>query len=45
MRREVVNSDSKYPKLVRLWYLFWIKRMDAYANASMGTGFGWGGTF
>ena len=45
MREEVVNPNSKTPKLIRMWYLFRIKRMDAFANASMGTGFGWGAHF
>lgn len=40
-RLEVINPNSKYPKLIRLYWLFWIKRCDAFNNASMGTG--WGG--
>lgn len=40
MRAEVVNPKSKKSKLVRLYYLLRIKKMDAYHNASMGTDFG-----
>lgn len=45
MRSEVVNPQSSVPKLVRLWYYYRIKRMDAFNNASMGTGFGSGACF
>ena len=45
MRAEVINPNSSVPKLVRLFWLYRIKRMDAFANASMGTGFGWGAKF
>ena len=45
MRSEVVNPKSKVPKLIRLYYLFRIKRMDAFNNASMGTDFGRGAFF
>ena len=45
MRNEVINPKSKVPRWLRLFYLFRIKRMDAFANASMGTGFGYGASF
>lgn len=45
MRSEVVRNDSKVPKLIRLWYFYRIKRMDAFNNASMGTGWKTGATF
>ena len=45
MRAEVVNPKSKTPKLTRLWYFYRIKRMDAFNNASMGTGWGSGAKF
>lgn len=45
MRAEVINSKSKTPKLIRLWYFYRIKRMDAFNNASMGTGWGSGANF
>ena len=45
MRSEVVHNDSKVPKLIRLWYFYRIKQMDAFNNASMGTGWGTGATF
>lgn len=44
-RVQVVNPYSKVPKCIRLWYLFYIKRCDAYNNASMGTDFGSGASF
>lgn len=45
MRAEVVNPNSKKSKLIRLYYLFRIKKMDAFHNASMGTDFGAGAEF
>ena len=45
MREEVVNPNSKKSTLVRLWYLFRIKRSDAFANASMGTNLNSGAQF
>jgi serine O-acetyltransferase len=45
MREDVVNPNSKAPKLLRMFYLFKIKRMDAFNNASMGTDFGGGAQF
>ena len=45
MRAEVVNPNSKKNKLLRLWYLYRIKRSDAFANASMGTNLGSGAQF
>lgn len=37
MRAEVVNPHSSKSKLTRLYYLYRIKKSDAFANASMGT--------
>lgn len=45
MREEVVNSDSKKIKIVRWFYLYRIKRSDAFQNASMGTDMGAGAFF
>lgn len=45
MRAEVVNPSSQKPKWLRLWYLYRIKRMDAFNNASMGTDLGGGARF
>src|SRR5699024_8244223 len=45
MRSEVVNPKSKLPKGIRIYYLFRIKRMDAFNNASMGTDLGAGAHF
>lgn len=45
MRAEVVNPKSRKSKLLRMIYLFRIKRADAFANASMGTDLGSGAVF
>ena len=45
MRAEVVDSHSRKGKLTRLYYLYRIKKADAYANASMGTDLGAGAHF
>lgn len=44
-RVEVINPNSKVPKLIRLVWLYQIKKSDAFNNASMGTGFGRGAVF
>ena len=44
-RAEVINSNSKVPKIIRMLYLLYIKRCDAYNCASMGTDFGKGAVF
>lgn len=45
MRQHVVNPRSRVPKVIRLYYLLRIKRMDAFNNASMGTDLGRGAHF
>lgn len=45
MRREVVDPESKIPLILRIIYLYRIKRMDAFNNASMGTNLGSGAVF
>lgn len=45
MRDEVINPNSKKNKLVRLIYLYRIKKSDAFNNASMGTDLGKGAYF
>lgn len=45
MRSEVVNPHSKKSKLLRLYYLYRIKKSDTFNNASMGTNFGNGAKF
>lgn len=45
-RREiVVNPNNKTPKLIKLIYLFYIKKCDAFNNASMGTDLNQGAIF
>ena len=45
MRQEVVNPESKKCTLIKLWYLYRIKRSDAFNNASMGTNINSGAQF
>ena len=45
MRDDVTNSKSNKNKLLRLYYLFRIKKMDAFNNASTGTDLGKGAKF
>ena len=45
MRQEVVDPNSKKSTLIRLWYLYRIKRSDAFSNASMGTNLNSGAQF
>lgn len=46
MREKVVSYKEGDPdKLLCQWYLYRIKRMDAFHNASMGTHLGYGATF
>ncbi len=45
MRAAVVDPQSAVPKFLRLYFYYRIKRMDAFNNASMGTGFGGGARF
>lgn len=44
MRNRVVGQN-KYPKILKSIYLFYIKRCDAFNNASLGTHIGYGATF
>ncbi len=46
MRERVINyKNGVLNKLLCYWYLFRIKRMDAFNNASMGTSLGFGASF
>lgn len=45
MREKVVNPESKTPAFLKVFYLYRIKRMDAFNLSSMGTGYGWGAEF
>lgn len=44
MRSKVIDPTYK-SKIIKFWYLYKIKRMDAFNNASMGTGYNSGATF
>ena len=45
MRKTVIDPKSKVPKLLKLWMLFRIKRMDAFNGSSMGTYLNYGTYF
>lgn len=45
-RRSIVtDSKSRLPKLFKLYYLYYIKKCDAFNNASLGTHMGFGASF
>lgn len=44
-RKDVINPKSKTPKLLRVFMLYRIKKMDAYNGASFGTHLGYGAIF
>lgn len=44
-RKEVINTNSKKPKILRAIWLYKIKKMDAYNGASFGTDLGYGAEF
>lgn len=45
MRSVVIDKNSKKNKLIKFYYLFRIKKSDAFNNASMGTDLGYGAIF
>lgn len=45
MRSIVINPSSKVPRMIKMIYLYRIKRMDAFNNASMGTDLNHGAIF
>ena len=44
LRKRVIEKN-RYPKILKLLFLFYIKRQDAFNNASLGTHIGYGATF
>ena len=44
-RAAATDPGSKLPKLLRLYYLFYVKRCDAFNNASTGAHLGYGASF
>ena len=44
LRKKVIEKN-KIPKVIKVLYLFYIKRCDAFNNASLGTHLGYGATF
>lgn len=45
LREKVINKNNKTPKLLKYIYLYKIKKMDAFNNASMGTNINQGAKF
>lgn len=45
MRECVVNQNNGYPRLIKYFFLLYIKRCDAFNCASMGTDMGSGAVF
>jgi len=45
MRKIVVDSSNKTPIFIKVFYLYKIKKSDAYNNASMGTHLNYGARF
>ena len=43
--RQKVIEKNRLPKIIKMLYLFYIKRCDAFNNASLGTHLGYGATF
>ena len=44
-RSAVIDPNSRVPKLLRMYYLYYIKRCDSFNNASLGTHMGFGTRF
>ena len=40
IRKEVIDPDSKYPKWMRYYWLYKIRKCDSFWNAYMGTEWG-----
>lgn len=45
MRSKVINPDNKYPKILKIWWLYKIKCSDAYNNATTGAHLNYGAKF
>ena len=44
-RQIVVEPNNKVPYIIKLWFLYYIKKCDAFNNASMGTDINQGAQF
>ena len=44
-RRTVVTTDNNTPLVLKLYYLYYIKKIDAYHNCSFGTNLNSGASF
>ena len=44
-RNIVVNPESRVPKIIKYYYLYYLKKCDAMNNASLGTHLGFGAAF
>ena len=45
LREKVVEQDRKYPLFLKMFWLYYIKRSDAFNGASLGTHIGYGAKF
>ena len=45
LRERVIDPNNKYPKLLKIFWLFKIKRSDAFSNASTGAHLNYGAKF
>lgn len=41
----VVNPEDRTPRIIKLWFLYYIKKCDAFNNASLGTDINQGAVF
>ena len=44
-RNKVVSADCKLPKIIKYYYLYYVKRCDAFNNATTGPHLGFGARF
>lgn len=44
-REKVINPQNRYPRLLKLWWLFQIKRSDAFSNSTTGAHINYGAKF
>lgn len=45
LRERVTNPNNHYPRILKQFWLFYIKKCDTFNNASMGTHNGYGAVF
>lgn len=45
LRAKVINPEDETPKLIKLWWLYRLKKMEAFNGASLGTYVNYGSVF